>query len=512
MVCFIWHLMKRNMLPFCKYWFVICLLIPWNLLQSVIAQPKLSKKHFRKAIERFVGDDLLNNASVSMQFTFLKTNTKLAAVDENRALIPGSIIKLIPCKFMLDTMGELYTYKTPFYLRAHPSANGLNDYSVWVKGSGDPSFCSLKFGLPISLDSLSRNLADALKKENVYALERGIEINEDWMEDLPENPEWLYYDLGNYYGGGCRALNFQENEFDVVIYPAASEGNICPIKWNNWDYHPDAFLSKIVGVRGDPTGEIFVLGSSRESNRKIFGEWKIQSNDSTRIRVSMNQPFREFQIGLSRLLSQLGIRMAEDSVYNRMSIDSKYSQRLILEVVSPPAQELVKRALEKSVNLYCESFLYKLTERWTKGTQREHGLNILENYLAQQLGNDLTLDMKDGSGLSPKNLISASTMCKFLSGNQKTASQNYYFHYLSDIHTTGSLKKYLKPKKNVNRFIYAKTGSMERVRAFAGYLVEDNVPVVAFVIMVNNFQCKGSALQERFAVLFDHLMDVKLEK
>ena len=66
-------------------------------------------------------------------------------------------------------------------------------------------------------------------KSGIKKIRGQITVNRDLITDIPENTEWLWYDLGNYYGAGCYSLNFMENAVKIYLQEQTRSGKICDI-------------------------------------------------------------------------------------------------------------------------------------------------------------------------------------------------------------------------------------------------------------------------------------------
>ncbi len=95
--------------------------------------------------------------------------------------------------------------------------------------------------------------------------------------------------------------------------------------------------------------------------------------------------------------------------------------------------------------------------------------------------------MEDGSGLSPFNAVNARTMTSLLYFmKNRSAYFNEFFSSLPEAGKTGTLAKYFKDPAFESR-LRAKSGSLTRVRCYAGYLKTLSGRDLAFSIMINNF-------------------------
>ena len=105
----------------------------------------------------------------------------------------------------------------------------------------------------------------------------------------------------------------------------------------------------------------------------------------------------------------------------------------------------------------------------------------------------------DGSGLSRKNYVSPEFFVRLLTGMARTSSYKDYLNSLPRPgRKDGTLQTRLpKAPAAVKNRIYMKSGSMNGIRCFSGYILPsdgDARKTIAFSIMVNNFVGKQSEL------------------
>ena len=105
----------------------------------------------------------------------------------------------------------------------------------------------------------------------------------------------------------------------------------------------------------------------------------------------------------------------------------------------------------------------------------------------------------DGSGLSRKNYVSPEFLVRLLTGMAKTGVYKDYLNSLPKPgRKDGTLQTRLpKASAAVKNRIYMKSGSMNGIRCFSGYILPsdgDTRKTIAFSIMVNNFVGKQSEL------------------
>src|SRR6202008_4378015 len=53
------------------------------------------------------------------------------------------------------------------------------------------------------------------------------------FENDTYNDGWIWQDIGNYYGAMHNAINWRENQFDIIFDPASKVGE--PVEWNGFN-------------------------------------------------------------------------------------------------------------------------------------------------------------------------------------------------------------------------------------------------------------------------------------
>jgi D-alanyl-D-alanine carboxypeptidase/D-alanyl-D-alanine-endopeptidase (penicillin-binding protein 4) len=95
--------------------------------------------------------------------------------------------------------------------------------------------------------------------------------------------------------------------------------------------------------------------------------------------------------------------------------------------------------------------------------------------------------IEDGSGLSPLNAVNTRELVRllvYMKNRGKYFSE--YYSSLPDAGKNGTLKNYFKDPLFDSR-LKAKSGSMTRVRSFAGYFTTVLGKEMAFSIIINNY-------------------------
>ncbi len=472
-------------------------------VQKNTCQKLHSTRHLKSQFKQFMKDTLLRGASVSCHIYDIRKAKTIIEYDPDRALIPSSTQKLITAALLLDTLKDNQAFETRFILDGQPGDSGVFEGNLRVLGGGDPAFCSPFISGAVSFEALADTLTLLLKAKGITAISGGVVVDPSFIQDIPENAEWLWYDLGNYYGAGCYGLNFMENEIQVILEPGKEPLHTCPIRDVKPFLYKDYFYSKVVGKDSFTKDAVFVLGSSQAEKRPLYGQWKCCSDDSLQIRASMPNPPACFSTMLKIALSERGIPCSNPS------FEIPFGEYPIYIYRSPVMEDLVRRNLKKSINLYSESFLHLLGYNWNHSTQRDSILKNLTEYIRGEITHSASFIMVDGSGLSRKNQMSAKDMTEFLSWLCNRPKLNSFWKLIPDAYSNVSLEPYLIPKVDLNYSLRLKSGSMERIRAYAGFLVIDQKPVLAIDFMVNYYTCSSADLTKRIASFLSELVNTQ---
>ncbi len=152
--------------------------------------------------------------------------------------------------------------------------------------------------------------------------------------------------------------------------------------------------------------------------------------------------------------------------------------------------------------MYAEHLIKELGRKYKNSGSTASGIKVITEFLKTTGIDTAGMFIEDGSGLSPRNSITASELTVMLIYMQKNGKHyDQFFASLPEAGKNGTLKYYFKDPVFDSR-LKAKSGSMTRVRAFAGYFTTLSGRNMAFCIIVNNF----SATQKDIVYIIEQLI------
>lgn len=454
-------------------------------------------KHANSHLEKFANLPELKSSSISICFRNINNGKIVASLDEDRRLIPASTIKLITSATVLTAAGENYRYHTQFSLRGLKKADSTFEGNIEIRGSGDPSFGSSSFVATPNVEQIADTLSILLKNEGIVKIKGGIFIDHSFINDVPENPEWLYYDIANYYGAGVFGFNVLENTAYISL-EKEDQGQYCRIT----NIYPAEMTSHfknnvMVSVSASEEAGLYFLGTSLCETLMLNGTLGVKDKVNLIVKSAIPDPSGIYSMMLRSQLLTRGISM--DEITNSSGLPD--SGRVILDHRSESLGALIAYTLKNSVNLYCEAFIHLIGAVWNGSTNRQGSLNSVKAYWYSKLGDKSVFKIVDGSGLSRKNLFTAAEISHILYIIQEGRNPVGFEQLLYDLGENGFVSSDLQKRKTLRGKWSGKTGSMEGVRALAGYVYREDKPKYAFSIIINNYHCSGKIINEKLASL-----------
>ena len=227
-------------------------------------------------------------------------------------------------------------------------------------------------------------------------------------------------------------------------------------------------------------------------NPHYFGEAKItpKSGDKTRFIVvggiNKNNKNHDLLIKTAQKLSEYNTNFEIIVIGLYGSINIQEELKDIIVIVN-----------KRSFNLYAEMLLRQLALQAGKKGSLQNGLEELKKFLQKnKLATSSDAVIYDGSGLSRDNMLTPRVLVNTLSFMTQSPHFAYYYQSLATPDDRGDLlllRYFLKPKHQVQD-VRIKGGTIDGVKAVAGYVPDKNGNPIAFAMMANNLASKDETL------------------
>jgi D-alanyl-D-alanine carboxypeptidase/D-alanyl-D-alanine-endopeptidase (penicillin-binding protein 4) len=425
---------------------------------------------------------------------------------------PGSTQKLFTSWIALETLGGDRTYVTELFRTGTLDGDRLKGDLI-IRGGGDPAFCGSQFGPEHGTEAIFTRWFLALKKQGIRAVEGCVIGDGTYLEETGPHPAELWEDAGNYYAGTVSGLSFNDNLYAAIFNGANSPGKPVVLKMTVPAHTGIArFDNHLITGPAGSRDSAYILGGFPSTTRVLRGTYPA-GRMPFRIKGSLPNPpwtcAREFRSFLAA--GGIGFSRPDDAACGDSTIFPNHVSASGGSVtpggnavpgarhVSPPLREILRIVNQKSDNNYAAQVLALIGKGSGRSGDWRGGLDVVRQYLDAHGFDPRRVHLKDGNGLSRYNWIAPSQTVKLLAYAYR--QKNFPEFRATLIGSPGAAGKLERYGNGWEGRLYAKTGTLEGVSAFAGYLKADSGKWLAFSIAANNFEADNGDAQKYFAPL-----------
>ena len=418
-------------------------------------------------------------------------NARLYARNPDVLLTPASTMKLVTLAAAAERLGWDDRFETAL-LTGAPIRGGTLQGDLVVRGEGDPTLDAAGAGNAFA------GWADKLRELGVRRIAGRIIGDDDVLDDgAIETPGlgsgWAWDDLARGFAAPAGALQHRENVADVIVEPGGGAGRPARVRFR----HSGSGLrlrNDVVTVRADAAAGVRVRRLPGRPLLVVSG--RIPAGASPIVRTAaVANPTLFFVQAFKETLQRRGIAVDGEAI----DVDSLappdrtpalLDPRPLVRHWSAPLAATGADMLKHSRNLYAESLVRHLgaTVRSAAHTGRAVVSAVLADWGID--GNGAVV--ADGSGLSRYTYLTAGTLVEVLSRMYRAPEHRApIMAALPVAGRDGTLRRRLVGTA-AEGVVRAKTGSMSRVRALAGYVETAGGETLAFAILANNFSAPAA--------------------
>ena len=451
--------------------------------------------------ENMMAESTFRNASLSFYVFDINSNEVIANYDGARSLVPASTMKLVTTATALEELGSYYKFKTYLeYDGEIDTASRILKGNIYIKGGGDPTLGSKYFPKTIAL--FKEEWLNAIKNLGIDSVQGSIIGDATWFKDDMVPTTWIWGDIGNYFASGPNGLSIYDNTFYLDFRSGANSGDSTHIECVR-PYLPELVIDNSVKSASIKNDQAYIFGAPYSQFRSIQG--RIPKNKVTfEVKGAMPDPAYQAAWELSWMLKDSGIFVNNlPSTVRRMRIqgrDAKTKRIRFHEHRSPSLREIVLLTNMFSVNLFAEHLLRAIAKRKYNDGSNFSGTVAVQNYWAEKGLNTVGLHVNDGSGLSRYNALSAEHLTGILASMDTSKYSKSFKSSLPVAGKSGTLKNMCKGTSAQGN-LRAKSGTMSRVKSYAGYVTTKSNRRLAFAIILNNHECSSAVLKRKLEKL-----------
>lgn len=415
--------------------------------------------------ENILGFDGEEAATVGIYIKDLAAGKVIASANADMTMVPASTMKSLTAATALSVLGPDFQFTTATELV------GAAQGSAWagdlvVRASADPTLESEYFE-----DNLGfcDSIVSHLKRMGIGSISGRVRIEES-LKDSGPVPQWEIEDVAWSYGAALHGANWRDNVFRLWPATGRTKPHVPGLK---------------VDLRRDPDGTELLRGVASD-NLIVWG--RDTSNKKWSVTSTMPSPAAVMAYELTERLRAAGIAVGG----KKNAAQSKAGSKTVYIHRSPKAAEILRSLLVRSDNMMAEGMLRAIAP----ADSRKDAIKR-EKELWNARGVNLTYTgIFDGSGLARGDRLAPRNLGAMLEWMARGPHADIFPAMFPRAGVDGTMKSFMA-KTPLKGRLALKTGSVNAVQCFAGYLLdEEGAPTHVVVVMVNAFYCPRAKVKE----------------
>jgi D-alanyl-D-alanine carboxypeptidase/D-alanyl-D-alanine-endopeptidase (penicillin-binding protein 4) len=431
----------------------------------------------------------------------LERNRVLYERNSNRLFLPASNAKLFTTALALSRLGPDYRFQTRVLADRTPGEDGCVE-SLRLVGGGDPNLSGR--AIPYSKDSPPGDPLAAIEDLAAQVAAHGVRcVTADIVGDdtayvwQPYANGWSIDDPVWDYGAPVSALSVNDNTLSVGVLPGSQATDPARIVLTPpVEYYEIDNRVRTGADGGKPERKIMIDRLPGARQLRIWGALPLHDPGDSEV-LGIDDPALYAAYAFRDALARHGIAIRGEAravhLYPSQAGDLKSGPAPEpepgVEVARRDSAALVEdlRITDKtSQNLHAEMALRAVARARRRIGSREAGIAEEQAFL-DELGIDRgSYTFADGSGLSRLDMVTPTAVVRLLAHMYGSAAREAWVSLLPVAGQDGTLHARFAGTAQAGR-IFAKTGTLSHVAALSGYARRRDGKMLAFSILVNNY-------------------------
>lgn len=448
---------------------------------------QVSPAQMQTHLNNLVNDSRLQSATVSFCMVDLKTGDMLLQHNAMKAMIPASLMKISTTIAALEVLGSDHQFATKIYTSGVlKDGNLLGD--LIIVGGGDPTLGSTYFRENSKKTEVS--ISEALNQRGVKRITGNVWVDERFFSnDVPAT--WSWEDIANYYASPARSLNYTDNTVEL-IYKTGAKGTLAELI-STQPYVPNLLIESEVLAAEISADHAYCFAAPDDYKMVVKGFLPANRTQFT-VKAALPEPGLFFGQLVVKSFLQAGIEFNGSVVKLEKDEQIKISEKtLVHRELSPSVKQIVILTNRNSINLFAETLAKQVSN--SLEPDDSDPVEQINKFWKNKLSSPVGLNIKDGSGLSHYNTLTAAQICEMLIYANKASYAGDFKSSLPAAGKEGTLKNFGKGTLLENNLV-AKSGYMTGSRGYAGYMKLKSGRTVALAIMVNNYSVSAGEMRK----------------
>ncbi|GAC1388295.1 MAG: hypothetical protein NVSMB31_02060 [Vulcanimicrobiaceae bacterium] len=434
-------------------------------------------------IDRILENKTLRSAHIGLLVVSTQDGQRLYARNADQVFMPASNFKLLTGSAALQKLGTDFTFATSV------SSDGTN---LYLRGTGDALLSAA------DLDAAAAKVAAS----GITHVPGMIITDASALDSKRYADGWSWDDLPYYYAPAISALGIEDHIIHVYERPGGAVGEPAMLRI---EPHTNAFKIDNHITTGGPNSKDttdIVRNPDDWNTITLTGSYPLNAKESDDLVPAVPNPARYAGDVFLQSLRAHGV-VVDGGIEAGVTPAGAH---LVWAHQSAPLRQLLADFWWPSDNLIGE-LLFKRMGALASGKAgtAEAGATVEKSYLKAIGINPDGVEVSDGSGLSQYDRISPHDLVTILQSDWKSPNRDIVLDALPLAGVRGSLKTVYK-NTPAEKNVFAKTGSMSKVRTISGYLRTQHHGTVTFSFMLDDWLEDTTALTKIRADLFSRII------
>ena len=465
------------------------LLLIWGIFLT-IPMEAASYSQIEPHIQSILKSEPLIGSSLAISVRKSTNGELLYSSNGDMRLHPASNLKLLTAAAAFETLGKDYQFTTEVWINGRIKDNVLKG-DLFLKGKGDPTL------LKEDLDLFAKDLL----ANGIHRINGNIIADDSWYDDVRLSQDLTWSDESQSYGAQVSALTLSPDEdYDagtIIIHasPAAKVGDPANLTLSpSTDYVKIMNETKTVEKNGSTKIEV-----EREhgTNQVIIKGTIALDHKNLKSWIAVWEPTQYVLHVFKSSLEMNGIQLGKDSKLLTSEIPKEAT--LLTYKKSIPLKDLLIPFMKLSNNGIGETLTKEMGKIIYNEGSWDKGIEVIRETISSFGINPDTLQLRDGSGISHKNMIPADELTQLLFAVQ---SKSWFPEFENSLPLSGMPEKLvggtLRKRLTEESFkgkIKAKTGTIDRASTLSGYVTTKGGEKLIFSIMINNHLSESETIK-----------------
>lgn len=459
------------------------------LASPLILQAQSIPNRIQTAVHHFTADEQMRHAITSITVLDKRTGKIVYSLNKDVGLAPASCQKTITAASSFYMLGTDFHYRTELLYTGNISDGTLNG-NLLIRGGGDPMLGSWRYH-STEMAVILRQWVNAIKQAGIRKINgRIIGDASAFDTQMPPNG-WIWQDMGNYYGAGTSGLCWNENQYDLHLLPGDHPGDPVKIIGMKPAVSQLKFINELrTGKPG--SGDQTYIYTAPYSHIAYLRGSAPQDDKKFSVSGAVPDPALFCAASLKSSLQQAGITTTSTPTTTRLLKLQDESENLagktLFTYQSPGLDSIIFWFLHRSINLYGEQLVKTIALHAGITVCTDTGVAIEKRFWKNKGIDPAAINIIDGSGLSPGNRVTSAAMARILYFVSREKWYQTYYDCLPVIHQTRM-----------------KSGHINDVCSYAGYLTAGDGTPLIFSFIVNNYTGATSVVKQKMFRVIDEM-------